>query len=156
MKELETFYNTYYAQVFAFSLTLTRNRADAEDLASETFYRAISHADKFRGTCKMSVWLCAIAKNLFLDECRRRKRRQPSAPQPGLSAEERESAGEILAFAEALPDPFRTVFLMRTVGDAEYADIAQLFAKSESWARVTFHRARMKIAEKIRRQEDDV
>ena len=153
MKELETFYNTYYAQVFAFCLTLTRNRADAEDLTSETFYRAVLHADKFRGTCKMSVWLCAIAKHLFYDECRRRRRRQPPVRQAGLSAEERESAGEILALAEALGEPYRTVFLMRTVGDAEYADIAQLLGKSESWARVTFRRARMKIAEQIRKQE---
>lgn len=147
MKELEAFYNTYYAQVYAYCLTLTRSRADAEDLASETFYRAIVHAGQFRGESKMSVWLCAIAKNLFFAERRKKRRRARPLPQPQpLTAEERESAEEILALAETLPAPQREVFLMRTVGETEYADIARLYEKSESWARVTYFRARAKIA----------
>ena len=151
MKDLEEFYNAHYSGLYAYCVTLTRNRADAEDLAAETMYRAIRHADKFRGDCKVGTWLCSIARNLFLTQEKKRKRPPPlpEPPEELFSSSDKEDVKEILLSMNALEEPYRGVFLLRTIGGAEYEEIAGIYQKSESWARVTFHRARLKILEKL-------
>lgn len=151
MKDLEEFYNAHYSGLYAYCVTLTRNRADAEDLAAETMYRAIRHADKFRGDCKVGTWLCAIARNLFLTQEKKRKRPPPlpESPEELFAGDDRENVKEIVLLMNALEEPYRGVFLLRTIGQAEYGEIARVYEKSKSWARVTFHRARLKIIEKM-------
>ena len=136
MKDLEEFYNAHYSGLYAYCVTLTRNRADAEDLAAETMYRAIRHADKFRGDCKVGTWLCSPPP-------------LPEPPEELFSSSDKEDVKEILLSMNALEEPYRGVFLLRTIGGAEYEEIAGIYQKSESWARVTFHRARLKILEKL-------
>lgn len=151
MKDLEQFYEENYPRLYAYCVTLTRNRADAEDLAAETMYRAIRHADKFRGDCPVGVWLCSIARNFFLTQ-EKKRRRPPPLPDPPedlFSGDEKEDVKEIILHMNALEEPYRGVFLLRTIGKAEYGEIAKIYEKSESWARVTYHRARLKIIEKM-------
>ncbi len=156
MKELKELYNTYYPQLYAYCLTLTRSKPDAEDLTAETFYRAITHIGQFRGDSKLSVWLCSIARNTFLSEQKKRKRRYAAdpPPDPAFSWEEKESATEILICLNGLDEPYRGVFLLRTVGGTEYAEIAKIYQKSECWTRVTYYRARMKIIEKLEERHE--
>lgn len=151
MKDLERFYEENYPRLYAYCVTLTRNRADAEDLAAETMYRAIRHADKFRGDCPVSVWLCSIARNFFLTQEKKRKRPPPlpDPPEDLFAGDEKEDVKEIILHMNALEEPYRGVFLLRTIGKAEYGEIAKIYEKSESWARVTYHRARLKIIEKM-------
>ena len=151
MKDLEQFYEENYPRLYAYCVTLTRNRADAEDLAAETMYRAIRHADKFRGDCPVGVWLCSIARNFFLTQEKKRKRPPPlpDPPEDLFSGDEKEDVKEIILHMNALEEPYRGVFLLRTIGKAEYGEIAKIYEKSESWARVTYHRARLKIIEKV-------
>lgn len=151
MKDLERFYEENYPRLYAYCVTLTRNRADAEDLAAETMYRAIRHADKFRGDCPVGVWLCSIARNFFLTQEKKRKRPPPlpDPPEDLFSGDEKEDVKEIILHMNALEEPYRGVFLLRTIGKAEYGEIAKIYEKSESWARVTYHRARLKIIEKM-------
>ena len=151
MKDLEQFYEENYPRLYAYCVTLTRNRADAEDLAAETMYRAIRHADKFRGDCPVGVWLCSIARNFFLTQ-EKKRRRPPPLPDPPedlFADDEKEDVKEIILHMNALEEPYRGVFLLRTIGKAEYGEIAKIYEKSESWARVTYHRARLKIIEKM-------
>lgn len=151
MKDLERFYEENYPRLYAYCVTLTRNRADAEDLAAETMYRAIRHADKFRGDCPVGVWLCSIARNFFLTQ-EKKRRRPPPLPDPPedlFAGDEKEDVKEIILHMNALEEPYRGVFLLRTIGKAEYGEIAKIYEKSESWARVTYHRARLKIIEKM-------
>lgn len=151
MKDLEQFYEENYPRLYAYCVTLTRNRADAEDLAAETMYRAIRHADKFRGDCPVGVWLCSIARNFFLTQEKKRKRPPPlpDPPEDLFAGDEKEDVKEIILHMNALEEPYRGVFLLRTIGRAEYGEIAKIYEKSESWARVTYHRARLKIIEKM-------
>lgn len=151
MKDLEQFYEENYPRLYAYCVTLTRNRADAEDLAAETMYRAIRHADKFRGDCPVGVWLCSIARNFFLTQEKKRKRPPPlpDPPEDLFAGDEKEDVKEIILYMNALEEPYRGVFLLRTIGKAEYGEIAKIYEKSESWARVTYHRARLKIIEKM-------
>lgn len=151
MKDLEQFYEENYPRLYAYCVTLTRNRADAEDLAAETMYRAIRHADKFRGDCPVGVWLCSIARNFFLTQEKKRKRPPPlpDPPEDLFAGDEKEDVKEIILHMNALEEPYRGVFLLRTIGKAEYGEIAKIYEKSVSWARVTYHRARLKIIEKM-------
>ena len=151
MKDLEQFYEENYPRLYAYCVTLTRNRADAEDLAAETMYRAIRHADKFRGDCPVGVWLCSIARNFFLTQEKKRKRPPPlpDPPEDLFAGDEKEDVKEIILHMNALEEPYRGVFLLRAIGRAEYGEIAKIYEKSESWARVTYHRARLKIIEKM-------
>lgn len=151
MKDLEQFYEENYPRLYAYCVTLTRNRADAEDLAAETMYRAIRHADKFRGDCPVGVWLCSIARNFFLTQEKKRKRPPPlpDPPEDLFAGDEKEDVKEIILHMNALEEPYRGVFLLRTIGKAEYGEIAKIYEKSESWTRVTYHRARLKIIEKM-------
>ena len=73
MKEIHELYEKYYTTVMRYALSLTRNYHLAEDITQEAFLKAILSIHKFKGECKVSVWLCQIVKNLYFDECRKRK-----------------------------------------------------------------------------------
>ena len=66
-------YETCYMRVYSYAMTLARDQNDAEELTQETFCRAISTQHPFKGESECFTWLCAIAKNLFYDETRRKK-----------------------------------------------------------------------------------
>ena len=90
------------------------------------------------------------AQSLFdAGEKRKRPPPLPEPPEELFSSSDKEDGKEILLSMNALEEPYRGVFLLRTIGGAEYEEIAGIYQKSESWARVTFHRARLKILEKL-------
>ena len=71
---IEEIYEMYSRKVFLFLLSKTNNEDIAEELTQETFYKAVKKIDTYKGECKMSVWLCQIAKNLWYDQCRKNKK----------------------------------------------------------------------------------
>ena len=152
--DLEQVYTEYYHTVYGFALRLCRDPETAEEITQETFFKALKNIGKFKGESKLSVWLCQIAKNTYSTMLRKQKRRAPppeeNCPDPDDLAEnfsDRETALAIHRALHALPEPYREVFWLKTFGELKYADIAMLFQKTESWARVTYHRARQKIKE---------
>ena len=72
--DIEQIYNEHFKTVYKYLIYLTHNKEVAEDLTQETFYKAITHIDNFKWKCKISVWLCEIAKNLWLNELKKRKK----------------------------------------------------------------------------------
>ena len=146
--DFEEIYRAYFADVYRYALALSGNPNMAEEVTQETFVRALTAIDSFRGECQLRVWLCRIARNQYLSLCRRRKR---SAEAPG----EVESGGVEEGFADretarllhALPEPYKEVFSLRTFGELPFGQIGELFGKTESWARVTCFRARQKLRE---------
>ena len=70
-KTAEKLYEAFYMKVFSYVMTLAKDRNDAEEITQETFFRAISTDKSFRGDSDSFTWLCAIAKNIFIDEKRR-------------------------------------------------------------------------------------
>ena len=155
MESFEAVYEELFPQVYRYLLVLCGDRDLAEELAQETFFQAIQHIDSFRGDCKLYVWLCQIGKRQYLAGLRRRKRRgempdlerQPSPDQLEERLLDRESAMELHRRLHALPEPYREVFSLRVFGELSFGEIAQLFSRTESWARVTYHRARSKLKE---------
>lgn len=153
MDEFENIYHTYFKDVFLYLKSLSQNDDIAEEIAAETFFKAMKSLDSFQGTCDIRVWLCQIAKNSYLSYLRKNKR-VVNIDEIGEVADEfdfiqflsdTKDSMEIHQIIHSLNEPYKEVFMLRIFGELTFRQIAQLFNKSENWACVTYHRARMKI-----------
>ncbi len=157
MKEFERIYSENYNSVFGYALSLCKNETWAEEITEEAFFKALKRINSFRGECKLSVWLCRIVKNTFLTELKKQKR-QADYPLEIIPADnsieqsilDKETAKELHKLLHDLPEPYKEVFWMRTFGELPFAEIGGLFGKTESWARVTYHRAKEKLKEGLK------
>ena len=158
MVDFEKVYSEYYDTVFQYIWSLCKDEAWAEEITQEAFFKALKKIDSFRGECKLSVWLCQIAKNIFYTQAKKRNREVSESildtiPFCDTIQQEiisKEDVREIHKVLHTLDEPYKEVFWMRTFGELSFKDISELFGKSESWARVTYHRAKMKIKEGVK------
>ena len=159
--DVEKLYNTCYLKVYSYAMTLAKNKALAEEITQETFCRALSGQGDFREEADEVTWLCSIAKRLFYDEMRRGQKLAPSeggeTPSGGPTLEEvladEEDSYRIHVILHGLEEPYKEVFQLRIFGELSFRKIGALFGKSENWARVTYHRARLKIQERMEQDE---
>ncbi len=161
MKEFQKVYEEFARPVYRFLLSLTGSEDMAEELLAETFYQAFLHIDRFEGRCSLYTWLCQIGKNAWLKECRRNKRYSDVAfeelelADKGQSAEEKavnaDTLNRIRKAIQKLEDTYRDVFVLHAIGEVSLKEIAAIYGKSESWARVTYFRAKNKIVEEVSR-----
>jgi RNA polymerase sigma-70 factor (ECF subfamily) len=151
-------YLRHYHDVYLFLLRLARDEDTAEELTQATFVQALLHIGRFEGKCELRVWLCQIAKHLFYKECKRRGRVLPLPEDDDLREDEsalqtamesREDAFRLHMLLHALEEPYKEVFSLRTFSELPFAQIAEIFGKTESWARVTYHRAKRKLQERM-------
>ena len=156
----ERLYNTYYMRVFSYVMTLSGNRHTSEEITQEAFFRAFSKTASFRNESDEVTWLCAIAKNCFVDETRRRNKTAPmpeELPASGKSIEQqvadRDSSFRIHAALHTMEEPYREIFELRVFGELSFSQIGTIFGKTENWARVTYHRARLKLQEEMSKSE---
>lgn len=149
--DFEQIYRLYFRDVYAFMLSLSRNETIAEEITQETFYKALQNIEQYKGKCKMNVWLCQIAKNTYFTQMEKQKRLQPelTEQQDDKFVEQqflqKEHAFYLHQLLHRLDEPYKEVFTLRIFGELPFAQISELFGKTESWARVTFHRAKQKI-----------
>lgn len=73
MFDMDAAYREYAVMVYKFLLSLCYEEELAEELTQETFYQAVRSVDRYDGSCKVSTWLCQIAKHLWYREIERRK-----------------------------------------------------------------------------------
>ncbi len=158
-EQTEKLYETHYMRVFSYAMTLSGDRTTAEEITQETFFRAFSKAGEFRKESDEVTWLCAIAKNCFYDEKRRQSKTAPmpeDAPDTGKGIEQaaadRDSSFRIHVALHTLEEPFREIFELRVFGELSFREIGTIFGKTENWARVTYHRARLKLQERMEAQ----
>lgn len=152
-------YNTYYVKVFSFIFAQSHNKDLAEEITQNTFYKAFTTDKLYRGDSSEFTWLCAIAKNLLLEHWRKSKRESAynieeagdNSMESSLLSEE--TTFEIHMALHMLEEPYKEVFSLRVFGELPFQKIALIFGKSESWARVTYHRARLKINERMKNHE---
>ena len=149
--DMEEVYRLYFSPVYKYTLALTGDEALAEELTKETFFRSLTAIRDFRGDCQLRVWLCQIARNLYISRCRAEKRFALETEMGDGGIEEafadRDMARRLHIRLHTLEEPYKEVFTLRVFGELPFAEIAQLFGKSESWARVTYFRARQKLKE---------
>ena len=154
MLNLDSIYQEYADLVFKYLFSLCHDEHMAEELTQETFYQAVRSAKKYDGTCKVSTWLCQIAKHMWYREIDKRKRKGTSQLVEDIVSDE-QSLEEKVSQKEDLMSVFRKVhvldevskevFFLRIMGDLSFREIGNIFEKNENWARVTFYRAKQKI-----------
>lgn len=161
MTGFEEIYQRYFGDVYRYIRRLSGSESVADEITSETFFRALRAIDSFRGECDMRVWLCQIAKNRYLSYLKGASRTDSldEAALSGLPSQEpaaeelcvrRDEAARVRAVVHTLPETYREVFMWRVFAELSFSQIGQLFGKSDNWACVTYHRARAMIRSKLK------
>lgn len=160
MKKIEALYQLYFKDVFLYIKALSKDEHIAEEMTQETFFKAMKSINSFKGECDIRVWLCQIAKNSYYTYCRKTKRLVPEeeAEEKITTTEqnsfesrllEKEQAVAIHKILHNLEEPYKEVFHLRVFGELSFREIGEVFGKTESWSRVTFHRAKVKVMEQL-------
>lgn len=157
MPDFDNLYRLYYGFILKFLLKFTKDQIFAEELTQETFFKAYMNLNALKHIDKAPTWLCQIAKNTYFAWYKHQKRTLSlnymdfSVTSTGENIEknyiEKEMVSKALEQIQILGEPYREVFLLRTIGEASLKEISETFGKSESWARVTYYRAKQKILE---------
>lgn len=157
--DMDAVYREHAQMVYLYLMSLCNDTHLAQDLTEDTFLKAMRTIDTWRGDCALASWLCAIARNEYLSDRRRHKRRAAQAgelpdhaqdaPETSLLREERYLA--LMRRVHALGEDAREVFYLRAMGDMTFAQIGSVMGRTENWARVTYYRAK----ERIRREMDE-
>lgn len=167
MDRFQDIYRTYADEIKKFLICLTSDTDLAEELTQETFYQAVKSIERYNGNCKMSVWLCQIAKHLFYDHLKKQKRYKTMSvdaltklaihsthENPEKQMISKDQIVRIYKFIHSMDEPYREIFLLRTSSELSFREIGEIFDKSENWARVTYYRARLKLSERM--QDDEM
>ena len=158
--DCEQLYNKYFNDVYLYILRLSGNEHTAEDITSDTFFKAMKSIDSFRGDCDVRVWLCQIAKNCYLSYIKKNRKMQsidddemPEIPDPAPSVAdeciEKDEIARIQTILHDVSEPYKEVFMWRVYAELSFKQIAQIFGKTENWACVTYYRARKMIKERL-------
>lgn len=144
-------YEAYAQDVYRFAYWLAGDPAEAEDITSETFVRAWVRFDAIR-TETLKAYLLKIARNIYLEQLRKRKRRigledSHSDPLPGPEklAEARSELEMVRRLLLELPEMDRAAFVLRVQHELPYAEIARVLQVSEVAVKVKVHRIRKRL-----------
>lgn len=153
-QKVEEVYEQNVKAVYKYLFCLTHSADLAEELTQETFYQAAKGIDRFRGGCKVSTWLCQIAKRLWYKELEKRKREIPvleaAEGNGGFGSIENDyllnvEKVELFRMLHNFDITTRGVMYLRLAGELSFSEIGDIMGKTENWARVTFYRGKQKL-----------
>ncbi|HJJ04912.1 MAG TPA: sigma-70 family RNA polymerase sigma factor [Clostridiaceae bacterium] len=158
MQNIEEIYKQHCNTVYKYLFCLTHDENISEELTQETFAIAVKEINKFKGNCKVSVWLCQIAKHLWYKELKKNKKVK-DIPIEELTEElqisettediicNNEDKLKLFKNMQVLDEQSKEVMYLRITGNLNFIEIAEILGKTPNWARVTFYRAKQKIRE---------
>lgn len=174
---LATLHRRYYARIYRLALFRCRSTADAEDIAAETFVRAIDHLPgyRFQGE-SLLPWLSRIATNLATDQQRRRSTApmlsydqktaddiralletlESDAPDPHSLAERQETRELLRAAIAKLPNEQADAILMRFGGDLPLVEIAAALGRSEGAIKSLIHRGLVNLRKSLANHAEEI
>ena len=164
MTDFEKVYKEYFNDVYLYIKRLSGDEHIAEDITSETFFKALKSIDSFRGECEIRVWLCQIAKNSYYTYIKKNSKIQNVEETELINLPDNKNnvaddvankmqALVIQKILEELEEPYREVFMWRVYAELSFKEISGIFNKSENWACVTYHRARNQIKKRLEEKE---
>ena len=161
--DMDQIYRTYERMVYQFLYMRTHDAHWSQDLLQETFLRAVTSISRYDGSCKLSVWLCQIARHVLWQELRKRGKTDfaelaDSIPDPGnpdaetqvLQSDDRVGLYRAI---HRLSEKEREVVLYRITGELSFREIGEILEKSENWARTTFYRAKLRLRKELKANE---
>ena len=160
MTDFEKVYKEYFNDVYLYIKRLSGDEHIAEEITSETFFKALKSIDRFRGECEIRVWLCQIAKNSFYTYIKKNSKIQNVEETELINLPDNNNnvadevtsklqAFEIQKVLHEIDEPYREVFMWRVYAELSFKEIAGIFNKNENWACVTYHRARNQIKKRL-------
>lgn len=157
MHNIEEIYNENANIVYKYIFCLSQNEELSEEITQETFAIAIKELNKFRGDCKVSVWLCQIAKHLWYKELKKNKLKRQiplDDVKENIISNEleeqyflKEDKLQLYKSMQKLDSKTKEVMYLRLMGNLNFNEIAEILNKTPNWARVTFFRGKQKIKE---------
>ena len=157
MQDIEEIYKKYFETVNKYLFCLTHNNNISEELTQEPFYKAVKKINTYNGECKMSVWLCQIAKNLWYDQCRKNKKFVNIDEANLLNIQDlniledqvilKDEKVSLFKKMQNLDEKTREVMYLRITGELSFKEIGLILNKTENWARVTFYRGKKSLKE---------
>ena len=154
MDDMHHIYQQHAQTVYKFLLAQCNSADLAEELTQETFYQAIRSIERYDESCKISTWLCAIAKNQFHTYMRKHpiqlnyeehvannntQSAKNSLEDALLAETERVN---LLRSLHSCKEPYREIIYLRIFGNLNFKQIGEIMGKSENWARVNFYRGK--------------
>jgi len=172
-RAFETVMREHNRMLFRTARAILRDDAEAEDALQDAYVQAFNSLGSFRGASKLSTWLARIVANQALMRLRKTARRaeivpiEPSAtPEieqitdsdmdnaPDSSAERKQMRGLLEAQIDALPDLYRTVFMLRAVEELSVEETAAVLDMPPATVRTRFFRARSLLREALAQKMD--
>ncbi|MCI8654595.1 MAG: sigma-70 family RNA polymerase sigma factor [Clostridia bacterium] len=155
MQDMEEIYKEHSQTVYKYIFCLSNGDKDlAEEITSETFAIAVERINQFKGECKISVWLCQIAKYIWYKEVKKKSRikfEELETLQDEQIIEdiivEKEAKLQIFKDIQTLDEKTKDVMYLRLIGDLSFKEIGEVLGKTSNWARVTYYRGKQKIKE---------
>lgn len=162
MLDLDALYREHADTVYRYLLVRTGSADLSEELTQETFFQAVRSVGSYDGSCKFSTWLIGIAKNVLRTHYRK-QHQQPAVSLEDVpelcdaSVEERVFSGSgteaILGVIHRVPEPGREVLYLRLLGDLSFRQIGDILGQTETWARVTFYRAKQSVVKELKHND---
>ena len=163
--DMDDIYRTYERLVYQFLYIRTQDAEWAQELMQETFLRAVTSVSRYDGSCKLSVWLCQIAKHILYQELRKKNRTIQVELDESISDSRQEDAihqvlwhenrMELYQAIHKLREQEREIVLYRITGEMSFREIGEILGKNENWARTNFYRAKLKIREELKKYEEN-
>lgn len=157
MQNIEEIYKQHSNAIYKYLFCLTGNADISEELTQETFSIAVKEITNFKGNCKVSVWLCQIAKYLWYKELKKKSRKNVSIEEISEEIEDTKTLEDIICYnddkirlfkdLQKLDEKSREVVYLRITGNLSFIEIGEVLGKTPNWARVTFYRAKQKLKE---------
>lgn len=160
---MEQLYKENAKIVYHYLWSLCHDPDLSEDLTQETFLRAYQSLERYDNSCKLSTWLCQIAKHLYYQWLAKNKREIPTEPPPGPCTKPRPEDAclsrlellDILKEMQRLPGQMREVIYLRISADLSFREIGEILGRSENWARVNFYRGKEMLIKAARAAEQE-
>ena len=149
---------------------ILRNDAEAEDVVQDTYVRAFTHLEQFRGDSSLSTWLSRIAMNEALGRLRRQRPgvelssldKVPqaqiipfplaSSDDPEKSMAQREIQHVVEHAIDELPEPFRLIFITRVIEGMNVEETAEILGLKPETVKTRLHRARNLLRDNVERK----
>lgn len=164
---MEEIYQENAKLVYRFLLKYCHDPQLAEELTQETFLRAMNSIERYDYSCKISVWLCQIAKHIYLQYLAKKGKEIPfeeialdemtgrDTADKGIEEQviRRYELLDVLKDMQNLPEQMREVIYLRAIAELSFKEIGEILGKSENWARVTFYRGKERLLRGVRENE---
>lgn len=151
MHDMDRIYREHARMVYKYLLAKTGDSDWAEELTQETFYRAVYSLGTYNGQCKVSTWLCQIAKHVWFQDLEKRKKHRTeeltedllwNAPDSDEMLLYSEQKMAVMKALHQMKEPVREVMYLRIFGELSFKEIGEVMGQSETWARVTYYRGK--------------